>query len=70
VDTTRDSRAETDNETVQWIVGAQSERGQKVTEQHRTAHASLTEQGLKNEMVDGSGVRLTVEQRAVVTAAS
>ena len=70
VDTTRDSRPENDNEDGQLIVGAPSERAQKLTEQHRAAHASLTEQWLKNEIVDGSVVRLTVEQRAVATAAS
>jgi ATP-dependent Zn protease len=70
VDTTRDSRPENDKEKMQRIVGAQSERAQKLIEQHRAAHASLTEQLLKSETVDGSVVRQVVEQSAVATAAS
>ena len=70
MNTTRDSRPENDNEEVQRIVGAQSERAQKLIEQHRAAHAILTEQLLKSDTLDGSVVRQAVEQSAVAAAAS
>jgi hypothetical protein len=38
-------------------------------EQHRAAHASLTEQLLKSETLDGSVVRQAVEPSAVRAAA-
>jgi len=55
---------------VQRIVGAQYERAQRLLQDHRPALASLTEQLLKSETLDGSVVRQAVEPRAVRAAGS
>jgi cell division protease FtsH len=61
---------ETIDGEVQRIVGAQYERAQRLLQEHRPALASLTEQLLKSETLDGSVVRQAVEPRAVRAAGS
>jgi cell division protease FtsH len=61
---------ETIDGEVQRIVGAQYERAQRLLQDHRPALASLTEQLLKSETLDGSVVRQAVEPRAVRATAS
>jgi cell division protease FtsH len=59
---------ETIDSEVQRIVGAQYERAQRLLQEHRPALASLTEQLLKSETLDGSVVRQAVESSAVRAA--
>ena len=61
---------ETIDGEVQRIVGAQYQRAQRLLQDHRPALASLTEQLLKSETLDGSVVRQAVEPNAVRAAAS
>jgi cell division protease FtsH len=60
---------ETIDGEVQRIVGAQYERAQRLLQEHRPALASLTEQLLKSETLDGSLVRQAVEPTGVRAAA-
>jgi cell division protease FtsH len=60
---------ETIDDEVQRIVGTQYERAQRLLQEHRPALASLTEQLLKAETLDGSVVRQAVEPSALRAAA-